>query len=297
MVMTGLVFFTGLLFSGQLVSILRGQGVIGVTLGKEGLSLRGRMLFSNDPITNASIMYQCILAAVFWLAAHPTKVYCLVGIPVCACLCGVAILTGAKGPLLAFGAALLTLFVTKQLKCNVNVLLAVGLLAAILWLGQDVLIHYSGAIRHLSVGLEDKGRQRLYMSVIDSTPTLFGNGIGSWNAAFGTIDSPYVHNSVLEAYYEMGVLGAGLFLWAVAAVGLSLVRNARLCHDSLAAFILAYFIYGLTFSMFLGSIFSNAPLWLGLVLGCTRFTTGQCPEASGELIPAATLSREWRCRS
>ena len=174
---------------------------------------------------------------------------------------------------MAFGTALLTIFFAKGFKRNINVLLAVGMVAAALWKGQEVLSYYTGSVRHLGVGLGDEARLWFYKFVIESVPTLFGNGIGSWSVDIGFGPGGYVDNSLLEAYYEMGLVGAGLFLWAVGAVGLTLLRDVRKHRDPVAGFVLAYFIYGLAFSMVSGSIFNDTELLLGLVLGCTRFNT------------------------
>lgn len=285
MAVAGLLFFTALLFSGQLFSILRGQGLIGVA----GPELTGRLTLGADTITSASVMYQCVLAGVFWLLASPRKVgLWLVGIPILASLCGMAILTGSKGPLLAFGVALLTIFSGKGFKGAIYGLLAVGMVVAVLWNGQEVLNHYSGAVDHLSIGLQEPARTSYYESVFRSVPTFLGNGVGSWAFDSGFAPGYYVHNSLLEVYFEMGLVGAGLFLWAVGSVGLSLLRVVRTHRDPVAGFVLAYFVYGLVFSMISGSIFGDTVLLLGMVLGCTRFSAPLRTGAVQYTSPVAT---------
>jgi hypothetical protein len=120
----------------------------------------------------------------------------------------------------------------------------------------------------LDVGFDDRGRASFYEFVVRSVPTLFGNGVGSFTVNNGFEIGGYVHNSILEAYYEMGGFGAALFLWAVGSVGLFLCRVVRAHRDPVAGFILAYFSYGLAFSMVSGSIFGDTTLWLGTIFAC-----------------------------
>ena len=267
MAAAGLLFFAALLFSGQLLSILRGNGLMGVTGAPEG-----RLNLNSDTITSASVLFQTTLAGVFLLLAHPRrKVLWLVGIPMFVCLIGIALLTGSKGPLLAFGVALSTIFLRKGLKSALVGLVVVAIVVAVMWNARGVLDQYSGAASHLQISFQQDSRDSFFRSVIDSKPTLFGNGVGSWSVNHGFGVGAYVHNSLLEVYYEMGLVGAVLFLWALGTVLVYLLRVVRTRGDPIAGFVLAYLVYGMVFSMVSGSIFGDIELLLGLVLGCTQF--------------------------
>lgn len=270
----GVFFFASLLVSGQLISALRGGGFYG-----QSPETTSRLDLAMDTITSASMMLQCVLGVLLWLLAsrRPVRLW-LVGIPICLALGGIAILTGSKGPVLAFVLAVVVALIGTGFKQSVYGLLGLGVIAIAAWLGQDILADYGGSARHLAVGFNDESRQSFYRSVMISVPTLFGNGVGSWSTSMGYGSGAYVHDSVLEAYYEMGVIGAGLLLWAIVSVGRQLLLTARREHDAVARFILAYFVYGLVCSLVSGSIFSDTELWLGLILGCTRLG-GPRPES------------------
>ena len=267
LVVAGVLFCVSLMGSGQMVSVLRGEGFRG-TLDSEA----GRLDLATDTITSSSILAQCVLALLLLLLANFRKVSCwLVSIPVCVSLGLIAVLTGSKGPVLAFLVSVLAVTGAMGTKRAKYVVMALALLAVGLWIYGGDFTGYEGAVNHLSVGLDDANRQSFYQSVIGSAPTIFGNGVGSWAPSMGYGLGGYVHNSMLEVYYEMGLVGAGLFFWAVGAVGWSLFRAARANGDPIQGFALAYLVYGLTLSMVSGSIFGDGELWVGLLLGCTRF--------------------------
>jgi hypothetical protein len=260
----GLLFFVSLLLSGQLVSVFSGGGLRGLEV-----ETSDRLDLGVDTITSASVMCQCVLAAVLWLSAQPRKIgFWLAGIPVCACLFGTALLTGSKGPILSLVVALAVASLIRGSKRTIIGLLAVGGVVAVLWAAIQTAGYYAGSTRHLDVGFDDRGRASFYEFVVRSVPTLFGNGVGSFTVNNGFEIGGYVHNSILEAYYEMGGFGAALFLWAVGSVGLFLCRVVRAHRDPVAGFILAYFSYGLAFSMVSGSIFGDTTLWLGTIFAC-----------------------------
>jgi oligosaccharide repeat unit polymerase len=261
MIVAGAILFITLLLSGQLFSIVRGEGLIG--LGKETSS---RIHFGKDTITSASMMYQCVLAGVLWLTIYPGKtlknqfvLVCCVGLMMC------GVLTGSKGPLISLVVALMTILLLKR-KYSIKWLFLPLVVVLFYFYGMPLLSNYVGALEHLVVGAEDINRQINYEYVLNSPPTLFGNGVGAFSRHAGDI---YVHNSILEAYYEMGVIGVGLFILVILSIGRKLFREAKQDHS--ACFVLAFFVYFFTQSMFSGSIFSDSELWLACVLGCTRF--------------------------
>ena len=266
----GLIFFVALAISGQLFSALHGEGFQNLTTDEAG-----RLDLAVDTITSSSILIQCVLAILWWLLAKAEKTtFWLVGLPICAALGGLALLTGSKGPVLSFLVALCSSVVLIKNKRYKYLLLLAIILAVTSLVGYTIISnYYAGAVDHLTVGLNDDNRQAFYQNVLESVPTLCGNGVGSWSMNNGYGPHGYVHNSLLEVYYEMGVVGLGIFLWAVGAVGWRLFHAARISRDPVVGFIFCYFAYGLTFSMVSGSVFSDTPLWLGLMLGCTRFGT------------------------
>lgn len=263
MMVAGIIFSMTLLFSGQLLSIVRGEGLIG--LADETSS---RLHLGLDTISSASIMYQCVLAGILWLLTYPRKsASTLVILATCASLLLCGVMTGSKGPLVSFIVALVTFLLVKRVSGMKWVYLAI-IGVTFYQYGLPVLSNYEGSIKHLATGATDEGRQMYYSYVLNSVPTLFGEGVGSFTNETGAV---YVHNTTLEMYYEMGVIGVGLFIWVVVAMARKLIQDAN--QSPVASFILAYFAYSLTTTMFSGSIFGDTPLWLALVFGSARFST------------------------
>jgi hypothetical protein len=268
--LAGLLYIVVLMASGQLVPLLRGRDFINLS----GQEVTDRVSLVGNTITTALIMYQCVLAILCWLLAKVRgKVYWIIGTPCCVALASIAILTGSKGPAVAFIVALVMLLATRRRKRFLYGVAITVMTLSMYWVARSLLVNYDGSSEHISIGFRDYGRLDFYASVIKSVPTYFGNGVGSWGAMMGMAGEggSYVHNSFLEVYYELGLFGVVLYLWAIGAVGLSLHRQARKQHDPLVGFILVCLVFGLMISMFSGSIFCDNELWLGLVLGCTKF--------------------------
>ena len=266
MTAAGIFFFMTLLLSGQLISIMRGEGLIG--LMDETSS---RLQLGLNTITSASIMYQCALAGILWLLMYARKsASTLVLLVSCGSLLLCGVMTGSKGPLVSLIVAIAIFLVVKKAHRTKWVYLVV-IGGIFFYYGLPVLSNYEGSLHHLLIGFSDENRRMFYSYVLNSVPTLFGNGVGSFTHDIGFSSGGYVHNSILEMYYEMGLIGAGLFIWAMVAMGRKLILAAR--QDSAANFVLVYFVYSLTLSMFSGSIFNDQELWVALVLGSTRFFT------------------------
>lgn len=278
MTVAGIIFFMTLLFSGQFTSIVRGEGLIG--LSDETSS---RLHLGLDPISSASKVYQCVLAGILWLFTYPRKSASnLLILASCAGLLVCGVMTGSKGPLVSLLVAIATFQLVKRVHVTKWVYLAI--IGGIFYMyGLPILSNYEDSLKHLMIGFSDESRHMFYSYVLNSVPTLFGNGVGSFTKDVGVV---YVHNSILEMYFEMGVIGAGLFIWAVVAMMRKLIQAAN--QDPVASFILSYFVYSLTFSMFSGSIFGDTELWLAFVLGFTPF----CKHEQGnQVIISQTLKR------
>jgi len=265
MIVASIVFFMTLLFSGQFLSIMHGEGLI--ALRNETSS---RLHLGLDTISSASIMYQCVLGGILWLLTYSRKsasTLLILATSSGLLMCGV--MTGSKGPMISLIVALVTVILVKRV-LGMKKWLCLAIIGVIFYrYGLPALSDYVGSMKHLAIGFNDENRYMFYSYVLKSFPTLCGRGIGSFAHNMGFSVGGYVHNSILEMYYEMGLIGAGVFIWAVVAIGRKLIIAAR--HDLGASFILAYFVYSLTFSMFSGSIFSDKELWLAFAFGCTRF--------------------------
>jgi O-antigen ligase len=263
MILMGFIFLLTLICSGQFGSILHGEGLIDV-MGLQQENISGRVEYMADTITSASTMCLCVLACIAFIIdgqqrQWPRILVMAVGIGLFVC----ALLTGSKGPLVALFAAVLAILYIEERR---KLIVVIPILAGCFYLGAHLLQYYEQASQHL---FEDESRLDFYLFIIKSTPTLFGYGIGSFSQHFGGIDMvPYPHNSLLEMYYEMGIFGALLYLFVVGSIGLGLWRTARAIRDPISLFALAFFLYGLTFSMFSGSIYGDKELWLGLIFGC-----------------------------
>ena len=261
-VIAAISFVIFLVISGQLFSIISGAGVIG---GMTEMS--GRIELGTDTISSASLVYQCALACiVFILYGKQTNSQrqVLLIIVIILFICGVV--TGSKGPLIAF---IISVFIALwNKKINIYQLCFFIALISVLYLFISPILNvYSEAFIHLTD--KDIGREGLYNIVIESMPKIMGNGLGSFmeNNKIGSIY--YVHNSVLEVYYEMGVIGIILFIIMVIKILRNLLKAAK--NDIAAKFILSYFVYAFTFSMFSGTIFSDTELWFAISLACTNF--------------------------
>lgn len=263
LIVSGFLFVMSLLFSGQLQSVISGGGFIGI------YNDQGRLALNTDTITSASIMYQCALATIFWIIANPKKEN-IISVLFIFVLLGIAILTGSKGPAIGFVLSLIPIGFYRNIKNKGFFFVVLFVFVALLWNSQAILGDYSNAANHLAVDINEELRIYFYNSVIESVPTLIGNGIGSWGVTFAGGSEKYVHNSILEVYYEMGLVGACLFLWALGNIGIRLFKVLRSESNPVVGFLLAYFVYGVVTSMFSGSIFGDTVLWVGLVLSCTQ---------------------------
>jgi hypothetical protein len=264
MTVAGIIFFFALLLSGQLLSILRGEGIVGMAA-----NTKGRVSLGRDTITSASIVFQCVLAGVIWLFHnHQKRVLASIILVACTSLSLVGLLTGSKGPLIGLALSLIVPITTTTVRMS-HLLLFAMIFSVVVFVGLPLLDNYAAASDHIAIGSSDQKRLSYYEYVLSSTPTAFGNGVGSFAPKFklSVAEGGYVHNAILEAYYETGIVGAALLMWVVISVGWKLIRISR--NSSIGKFLLAYFVYAVSISMFSGSIFNDSELFFAFTLGGT----------------------------
>jgi len=257
LIIVGIIFVALSLISGQFISIITGNGIV-----NSEYKGSGRIDLGMDTISAASYVYQCALACVAYLMLkvnRSTKSIYL--IPVIFVLIIIGVLTGSKGPLVSFIVSVFVLIFLGRYASN-KFLITLIILIGIYYIIPFLLI-YKGAIDHILVGGDDFIRREWYYYIINSSPSVIGNGVGSFAKLFGlsAINGGYPHNSLLETYYEIGIIGLILLLYLLIKYTITLIYNSK--YDYVQQFILSYFCYAVTLSLFSGSIFGDSLLWMG----------------------------------
>ncbi|HJQ97092.1 MAG TPA: O-antigen ligase family protein [Candidatus Polarisedimenticolaceae bacterium] len=155
----------------------------------------------------------------------------LFGITVLA-LCGM-VLSGSRGGAIAFVAGIAVLVPSRKLRgllaAATVVVLVVGLAVGLAsWLGPDVKTLQTGLfaenLRDPSFAMRSDIWGRTWQILADHPAT--GTGLGTFARAYATYDregewlgTRYAHNDFLQLASETGIVGAGLSIWLLVAVG------------------------------------------------------------------------------
>ncbi|MEI8185746.1 MAG: hypothetical protein WCG19_03520 [Chlorobiaceae bacterium] len=266
MIIVGVVFVLMSLISGQLFSIMAGNGLV---TNENNISKRIRL--GKDTITSASLLYQCALACAAYVMINyriTFKLICIIATIICLVIMG--ILTGSKGPLLSFIVAIFVQLISNRF--SFFKILFIFILIISLYYTIPYLLIYKGAFDHLMIGGQDEFRQEMYNYIIHSSPSIVGNGVGSFANHFGmtAIEGGYPHNSFLEVYYEMGIFGLILLVLLLYRYGVNLLINSKSNYTQ--KYILSYFSYAVVLSLFSGSIFSDSVMWMVFAFTDNIFT-------------------------
>jgi O-antigen ligase len=220
--------------------------------------------------------YEFLLAGATWLVERRRTIAVrVIVLLMCAGMLILGVLTSSRGPFVALLAALISVVLVMPRAPSIKVVCVVGLL---LILAMSLLARGSYKAKEHFTERTGSGRITYYETVLKAKPTLFGHGVGSFHAATGTTPQytqyiEYPHNSLLEAYFELGVVGAGLLVWALVVTGWRSWQAAARSGRPLTLFPLVMLVFGVVTSLFSGSLFGHGPLSLGLLLACGSYAT------------------------
>jgi|GEM_PF-3706506 len=178
-----------------------------------------------------------------------------------------AMLTGSRGPLLAFFASAIIIIYFTRYSLTKKVSVTVGIvLIAIVGYGYASLVAPASADRLLVIS-KDEARYQVFQLVFDTPATLFGHGVGSFKDFSGTIGEhlDYVHNSFLEAYLETGIVGLILFSFIVLSCLKANLLKCLRTGDDTTLFVLAIFVFYLLGSQFSGTFLGYKGLYLAIL--------------------------------
>lgn len=182
----------------------------------------------------------------------------------------ISIAAGSRGAIVALIVCFIAYLYMNGHKMKILIglpVLAVLFLCMLPWL-NDILISYN-----------NQALERLYASIYD--PNSMASGVTSgrdilyakaWNLfsnnmLFGSsifIDGEYVHNSILESFLGLGIIGGVLY---VALIGYAFVSAIRMAEkDKRYLFISLLFIQYLSYSFFSRTLSMLPQFWLSLYL-------------------------------
>jgi O-antigen ligase len=277
------VFIVMLVVSGRLVPLSGGDmaAVTGMTTAENGPEAE-RLMLQSDTITTASLFFLAALAGLS-LSLELKQWWIGVGVlAISALSIGLALFAGARGPAIAFMAALVVLLGFSRISLMrrwligvVGCLAVVGAVALLPQvapqsanrifglLGQAIpaLDTYGSTV----VRLEAEERSSLFAKARSAPWSFLGRGVGSFGEDYGD-PRDYAHNLFLEAYYETGMVGVvvigGIFLFCFA----QLLMYAR-SGSSAASFCLSILVFYFVIAQFSGTLIYNHTLLAFLVLG------------------------------
>lgn len=294
------LFVAGVVQIAAIVVLRRLAGAGFSDLASTQESDTSRLIVQSDTITTSALLLQTALCAVNIIIDKSSSRWlrggAMAALPFAAML---ALLTGSRGPVVAFVGAILVLVGTLLLGAGRSgrtwsfflVLLAVaGVVMFSRPMAADPAFErLTSAWKDLREGeTEDETitiRLRNYQLILNSAPTVFGHGVGSFGAVVGD-PGDYPHNIVLEAYYETGVAGlvlfGGMILIYLIQAGRALLRQAT--SERIFGVTLFVFYFGL--NQFSGG-FPASAMWacaLILMVGSCRLPSGE-PVARAEVPP------------
>jgi O-antigen ligase len=195
---------------------------------------------------------------------------------------GLALTTGARGPLLAFIIGVVSLVALARFSIRRRLL--TGVLGCLLFssalvvlpevspesgrrvfglLGQVIpsLDKYgTGAAK-----LEADGRHERFEEAISAPLSLFGRGVGAYGERVGD-PTEYIHNLFLEAYYETGLAGIAVISFVFLYCCTELLRFS-IKGRKLAQFCFGSMVFYLVDAQFTGTLIDNVGSLSFLVLG------------------------------
>lgn len=206
-----------------------------------------------------------IIPLVFLMAARVSAVRVGISVGVMMLCAGATLMTSSRGPIVAAVAAIGLAFLVTLRGRRANLLLAIGLVAAV---AGTVAIGYLDPAESIgwSSGRQDSGRFILYGSAIEQTlADPLGLGWGNFGQLFGwTSGAFYPHNIFLEIAVEGGIfalLGIGATLLIALFWGFANFRRSRDVSDLL---ILSIYVYSLVNAQFSSDLVGNRILWISM---------------------------------
>jgi O-antigen ligase len=158
-------------------------------------------------------------------------------------MAGAALVSGSRGGVVAFLAALLAMFAGSlaggrswSARITVGALATLLVVLAAVWIGGDI---FYGTVERLAEELgrpDDSARARLWADAVGlwrGAPVL-GTGLATFGVAFpryrtaqGPLTFTHAESDWVQLLTDTGVVGLGLALAAVASLGLALLRRYR----------------------------------------------------------------------
>jgi O-antigen ligase len=250
------------------------QGIFAILRGEHlGLTEEGnaRLSLESDPITTAShLCIQALIGMMVLLNGKTrSKVKKLLLIALIVTLLLFTFMTGSRGPVIGFATifVLLILINLKKFGSTTTVTLLIILIAIFAFISASKINPFSTE-RFTEESISTDTRKDMYLSIISSKPTLFGEGVGSFGIT--TLEGPesakYPHNMTLELYYETGMFGLILFLLLFGSCIFLLYRNYRLHQDEAPVFCLSCLVFFWIGGQFSGYLLANKGFFIFLVL-------------------------------
>lgn len=280
-------------------ALLLGGGMAAVTglavqMGNEPET--GRLILQSDTITTASIFFLAALAGISLSLELKRWRVCVGVLAISAVSIAIALLAGARGPLLGFMAASVTLLGSSRIAMKRSLLIGavgcLGLVGALKLLPQvapqsaDRIFGLLGqAIPALdtygstAVSTDAEVRSSFYAIASSAPFSLFGRGVGAFGEDSGD-PGEYAHNLFLEAYYETGVVGVVVIGWIFFSC-LAQLLKLSISGSSIAPFCLSGLTFCMVVAQFSGTLLYNHLLLGFLVLGRMAIAVERHPLLGG----------------
>ena len=172
-------------------------------------------------------------------------------------LCG--LLSGSRGPIVAFFFCICIFCIVKY-KFNKKLIIPLLLLCCLLLFVYVFASKIGVFSERVSIrNLASETRMFNLTSALSSMPTLFGRGVGGFRQYIA--NDIYIHNCLVESYYEHGILGLILYVTTVSGALIVLLKRHRFFSDIPSMLPLLFFIFYIIESQFSGTLYSYMPLW------------------------------------
>lgn len=294
--------------SGKLAAVLSGDvALLTSSMVSDGSQEAGRLVLQSDTITTASLLYLSALSSISW-ALDPGRRKGRAGVILIAALSvAVALITGARGPLIGFLSALAALMVCADTSWTRRIVVVAvgavafaGSLAVLIEMvprSSDRIVDLLGRVvpalntsLSASAALQMEERVQLFAKAQSEPISLLGRGVGAFGEDQGD-PNLYVHNLFLEGHYETGFIGVLVIGGVFFGTLLQLLRRAW-TGSTIASFSLCVLVFYFVNAQFSGTLLSNQTLLGSLVLG--RMTLAVEPRESDGAIGASKRSRPAR---
>ena len=249
------------------------------------LTSESRLAVIDSPLATGYLFLICALALISDLLLHHKKTLnSLSFLGICAVLIINAFFTGSRGPMIAFLVTLIVLVIFGHWKLWSKSLIIMIIAVIAYFIYNKMLFLLPLEITYRFENIVDPNREYFYSMVLHYPATLFGQGVGTF-LSFANIEyGGYVHNLILEAYLETGLVGLALLVGVYFVAFKRVIRMYRLTRHPSAQFCLVGLIFYFIATNFSGHLLGHKDLYLFTILSM------QLPIAQRSLLPAKTLN-------